>query len=307
MKKPSTLQLVFGSFVGIVNNRYIKPSIYLPTRVGKYELVSEIQKDKPDKKYGTGVYKKGRKKFFIKTWNGTVRDYDYYSLVNEYLYSRVLSRAANRSDSLTDSLRIRFPNPVAIYQKEHTTSVVYEFIDGVGVDTLTKSKEVKLLSTAIEGLSTLTGSLTKTELDTFSKRNIVFYLFTLPIFTVLALLFNRDKWRVILKSFVICIKNIKISKEQLRLAHGDLHPGNLILTSKNGIQNLYILDCENMVMTYPDYDLSLLTLDPQFKQITKGISEKLKYPASTFLMTYIGIHCAVTDKDIFLTKFLESL
>lgn len=304
MKKPNTLNLIFGSIVGLVNNRYLKPTIFVPKKVGKYILLSEIQKEKINKKYGTGIYKRGRDLYFIKTWTGSIRDYDYYSLIKEYLFSKVLSSVVTKNQSMS----LKFPEPEGIYKINNSVSVVFKYIEGTSVGTLNKREKTELVAEAIDGLSNLSHKLNKKEKDTFPIRNHSFYLLTLPLITVLAFAFNINTWKIITQSFYLCIKNYFNHKPaELVLAHGDLHPDNLIVSKEGEKHSLYILDCENMILTYRDYDLSLLTLDPQFKFLARDLSVKLQYPASIFLMTYIGLHCAITDNDVFLKKLIENL
>lgn len=304
MKRPTTINLILGSIIGLINNRFYKPNIYTPKKVSGYRLVSEIQKNKKYKKYGTGLYMKGNEVFFIKTWSGLLRDYDYYSLIKEYNFSKILSSVVKKHPNS----ELRFPEPVKLYHHNNRVSVVYKYIDGVHVETLGNSRKAESIANAIEGLSQLSEKLNKQELNQFPIRNHMFYLLTLPLITVLALVFNVSKWKIIIHSSYLCVRNFsEHNSGRLILAHGDLHPGNLILGKNKNGQYLNILDCENMILTYADYDLSLLTLDPEFSILSKELASKLKYPASIFLMTYIGLHCAITDNDIFLATLLEKL
>src|SRR3989337_1316797 len=78
-----------------LSNRNSRRKITLPDTIGGYKLIKDLQDDK-SYPFKIGLYKKGRRRFVGKIWEGRFKNLHYYNLINEIVASYTLSTLRER-------------------------------------------------------------------------------------------------------------------------------------------------------------------------------------------------------------------
>lgn len=282
--KPNNLKIVLGTGVMVIKRVLgIKNTVSIKKNIGKYHLVKEFTK-LGNPRYAIGLYKKGTKRYVIKTWYSKVRDLDYYSLINEYIVNGIFDKknVKNRSE-------IFFPGSVELISGNHSLSAVFEYIPGKKLSEYPIQFQLKTLEEVIGRLTVLSSHLTPTQLSNLDTRGFWFYLITLIPLTLTALI-KSDKKRTILKSFFLCILGVVTDKNnQLHLAHRDLNCENIILRGNH----IYLLDAERMVLTLPQYDTAYILQNPEMNYLKNRVNF-FEVTTNKFLWNYISLQFALS-------------
>lgn len=288
-KKPTIFQLTIGLLVSIGQSMFTKKGISVPVTVGKYRLVSVVEKEILNQEYGIGVYEYMGEKVFIKTWSGRIENFRYYSLVKECLINEALYRKMEENKSLGSKYLIKVPRVIGYMKKRNSLSVVFEYIHGKTLTSSSFAEQTEVIAAIIKALYSVSKSFTDKEKKQFSIRPFIFYIFSLPLFTLLTVILNFRSSKSTLKALFNCLKTIDhIKVKNLYLVHGDLDLHNVI-KNKSGY---YLLDCERMIITIPNYDVTYMSLYPHLRQLTKLVCKQLNQTPNIFIKNYLSIQLA---------------
>lgn len=301
LKKPTILQLGIGLLVSICRSLINgEKTGVLPRVVGKYRLVSPVQKENLFREYHIGVYKYRNKKVFIKTWIGFVKDFQYYELINEYFINKALYKKLN------SHAYIKVPNIISYVSKMRSFSIIYEFIDGESLSSFSRKKQIKIISEVLNVFDRLFTSLTEKESRYFSKRTLKFYIPSLAFLSILTILSSPRSFKVVLRGYMDFLNSIKcIERNNLTIAHRDLSLHNILVKGRY----VFLIDCARVVLTYKDYDIAYMRINPTYKKIVKELSRNFNYSINAFLENYILINQARSFSDPvgFKNFYLEEL
>ncbi len=295
IRKPSILNIIVGAARSFLSLNESLEHSGTPKRVGRFNLVSILDKarENPYRNFEVGIYEFAEKKYFIKTWQGRVKDTNYYSLINEYLVTGMLYKKTKSVGEL------KFAQPIDIVESKDRLSAVYEFIVGQNLDKENIEKQAEVINKIIKSLQIISNSLTEKEKNQLTKRSIFFYLIFLPLLTLMLMIRGKNR-KIIFSQFVKSVFNTSFFNKELTLAHRDLDPNNILISGKL----IYLLDNERVVLTLPNYDFTNLLIYKGRSNLTKLISKKYHLKTDDFLKTFITFHYTVNNiKDIEFRKY----
>jgi len=287
--RPTLACFIFGFFISVIQEVffYRNKSKKTPEKIGKWKIIKIVKKDNYINKFNIGVYKYKRKKVLIKSWFGDLKNFNYYDLLQEYFTTKLMNKLINSDNYPKSKYKLRIPNIKGYHRTKKSFSLIIEYIQGRRLSTLSQYKQAEILIYILKNYKNITFSK-RLQLQDFPKQSIYFYLLSLPLHTMMSALSNLKSTPVILKAFLLFLRSLKyFKKEPLILAHRDLNPKN-ILIRKN---NIFLLDNGNTVLTFPNYDLEYLRLDPEFEPVFYKICSKLKYDTNNnFFLNFFLIH-----------------
>lgn len=249
LKKPTLCQLFIGFFVSKIQGIFTQKKIYIPKRIGKYNLVRKTTRKDEGHGYGIGLYVNNGGKYFIKTWSGKMKDFSYYSLVNEVIVNRILGRELKKSSFLA------CPNIIDVIRSKMTLSVIFEYVEGKELNEYSFDYKKRVYRRILNELKQLSFVLTESEKKQLQSRSIPFYVLTLPFFYVISVIYHPQLLFNATKLFIqALIEILKTQTSVLFLTHRDLHPENIKIVSRK----IYLLDLESIALTIDGYDLASL-------------------------------------------------
>ncbi|MDO8658209.1 MAG: hypothetical protein Q7K55_05700 [Candidatus Levybacteria bacterium] len=284
LKKPTTLQMGIGLIISICKSLIKKQkNVVIPQKIGKYQLVSDVKKENLFREYGIGIYQYRGKKVFIKTWTGFVGDFQYYELINEYFMTKALYKEFKLHKY------IKVPKIISYVNKKGSFSIIYEFVKGKNLSFFSGKKQVEVIHKVLNAFDHLSTNFTKREDNCFSKRTLKFYILSLTFLSFLTILSNLGSFKAVLRGYISFLKETrKVKKNNLRIAHRDLNLHNILIKGKY----VFLIDCARVALTYRDYDIAYLSINPKFKKISKEIGRSSNYSGNLFLESYILINQA---------------
>ncbi|MBI2595751.1 hypothetical protein HYW46_03390 [Candidatus Daviesbacteria bacterium] len=288
-KKASTLNLLVGmiiSFFGI-NKLFNKYNLEL-TNIGKYRLIRTIKKSNGFSNFYVGIYSdnQGNKKF-IKTWQGHFRDFHYYSLLNEIISSKLLSKEFSKTAIKICGKKLEVTEVLEIIEEKRLLSVVFKYIPGKQLKCFSIPFQVTYIKGILEAFEKVSKPL---QLNGFPTRSLSFMVLSLPFLIFLGVISNPKYSWTIIKSALLILKGFVLSNQKsLYLAHRDLSAENILVSKSSAT----IIDCEYMVLTLKDYDFTqkLIKTDSRdvysrIQKITKEFNQPLALYISLNLSHY---------------------
>lgn len=293
-KLPSFFQRIIAlinSNLGINRNWELQPA---PCHTANYVFSSEIRKNGHHHEFATGIYRDEKKKVFIKTWFGRVKDLRYYALINEYSCNKTLYFKLKSLSGSNRKYRIFVPKILDVIETKNSLSLVYEYVEGHHVSELPLSKQSEILHSAYQTLQKLSLRFSDTEKGNFGVISSAFYKRSLPFIALVTSLSAPKARRAVLKASIECSRKRKfVDTKTLFLAHRDLDPQNFIVNNSN----VYILDCERMAFTVPEYDLNYLSLKPHCAELSDNLFKLAGVNPNVFLQNYIAIQFSHTPDN----------
>ena len=197
------------------------------------------------------------------------------------------------------------PTVFGYVQSDDSLSVIFEYIEGKQLTSFPLIKQTEIFLIVLNSLQKVSYLFSNREKGNFLQITGRFYLLSLPLLTLLTLVSKVDKFKEIIKIFVETLKRVNHLKyKSLHLAHRDLEPHNIIVNRSN----VYLIDCERMAFTIPNYDLNHLSLKPDFKLLSAALFRKMKVKPNKFLKNYITIQFAgIPDHPNFKNYYLHNL
>lgn len=301
LKKPTILRVGIGLIISICKS-FIKKqkNVSIPQKIGKYKLVFDVKKENLFREYGIGIYQYRKKKVFIKTWTGFVGDFQYYELINEYFMSKALYKEFKSHEY------IKVPKIISYINKKGSFSIIYEFVKGKNLSFFPGKKQVEVIHKVLNAFDHLSIKFNKRENNCFLKRTLKYYILSLTFLSFLTILSNLGSFKVVLRGYIDFLKDIRnVKKNNLRIAHRDLNLHNILIKGKY----VFLIDCARVALTYEDYDIAYMSVNPKLKKISKEIARSSNYSGSLFLESYILINQArsFSDPAGFKNFYLEKL
>src|SRR5258706_11395001 len=288
LKKPTMFNIVLGNIILMIKEQINDNTMPSPKKIGSYTLLQRMVRPHKSSNSAIGIYQKGRKKYFIKSWTGIIKDINYYCIVSQYLTNKAFHELFV---SKSNKYNIKTPKAIEYIKSKNSLSVVYEYIDGRQLDKFDSEIQAKIIVNIANNLKSFSDSLSEEEKKYFSKRNKLFYMFILLVASIILLIFSPRNFKIILNSFFNSIAALLSSKENGQsLAHRDLLPKNIMVSNKN----IFILDLETMVMTLPDYDYSFLQIEPDNKKIAEIVKKKFRKYGDKAITRMIALRYAVS-------------
>ncbi len=285
IRPPSHLDLIKGALYLFLQEKLLNGNreLLLPNFVDGYELLYTVKKSNNASRLAIGVYTKGGRKFFVKFWNGRIKDLTYYFLVHEYLVTRLLSKRFNSKDS-----NVRTSEIIGAYENSRWLLVIFDFIEGVTLEKLSLVEKAKYWNNARIALQKVSKLLSQEEGKIIGSRGLLFYSMVLSILLPVILILSKGSRRTIFKAWLQNLKRIgSLSRTDLVLAHRDLMPNNIILGEDSRV---YIVDWDNARITLPDYDFANLRVFINQKELLDLLSYKFNERAVSFLKSYIATY-----------------
>ncbi len=274
--KSSKAKLAFTALLSLVSS---KNKSKIVRKIGPYLLDKKIKKENGFNPYFVGIYKKDNKKYFIKTWNGSIKDYNYQILVNELVINEVLYHKLLKG-------KIRTPKIIEYLLNKNSLSVVYEYIGGRLLFSYPLDFQTRIMSKIINLFKKASLKTNSKYLSILEKKDKSFYISSLSYITLLSLISSPKAYSLILNAYIKALVNLfNIRHSNLMINHGDLSPDN-ILVSKN---KYYVLDCGRLALTLPEYDLTYISLNPIFSKLSKNVSRQLGVQVNQFLKIYLSL------------------
>jgi cellulose synthase/poly-beta-1,6-N-acetylglucosamine synthase-like glycosyltransferase/glycosyltransferase involved in cell wall biosynthesis/O-antigen/teichoic acid export membrane protein len=293
LRRPGSLQMLFGALISAVKSKIKTKPFALPQTIGRYHLQKEILRNGNVKSTLIGVYESENKKYLIKSWQGSIKDLNYYYLVNEYLTNKVLFQ---KISGLPENSQLKLPQVMECIASSESLTVVFEYIEGTSLSLLPIDQQVQVWREVANTLKTISGQLTDSEKNYFRTRTPLNYLAFLPFLTATLLFFSPKNYKTILRSLRNCLNNTQsLRRFSLTLAHRDLLLSNIMVSD----QNIYLLDCENMALTVEGYDFAFMSVQPRHQNLANVLVRDFFHLNTIFLQNYICIHHAVGSGNFF--------
>jgi serine/threonine protein kinase len=259
----------------------------IPKLIDGYVLIKKLS-SKNSARFTTGIYQKNHRKYIIKTWNGLIKDLNYYSLLNEYRVDKLLS---NKCIHLT-GLSIRIPKSYKLIQNSSSLSAVFEYIDGKELKKYTAKFQSDTYKNIVSELAQVYKRLSLKEKSQLDKRSFLFYGLTLLPLTFVSIFVSGDiisSTKCMLKGLI----GLTHCKKWLTLAHRDLSGNNILIKGNH----TYLLDTERMVITLAGYDLVHLAQNPDVDRLSrrKIVNQYLK---NNFLWFYVSLQFLLSGSSL---------
>lgn len=282
------------SFVSLILNQ--KSSNIPPVKVGEYSLETIIGKNQKGKRYATGIYKNGKKKVFIKTWSGRLKNFDYFSLKNESKISKIIYKYSS-SLQLEDQLNV--PKVVAEIKNKNQYSIIFEYINGNLASTLPVSKQVEIINKVLNGLSTISTKISEIDKASIPSRSVFWHLEVFVPKLIKSKLPNKAKWQLLTAVLWSYMSLIPVSSTEKKIAHGDLLPQNIIVNKKK----IYLIDFGQTSFTIPDYDLAYISTQPNLSSLIAKLLPHGLVMTQTYMSKLIASVSAVSTETVAMQNY----
>lgn len=249
------INYIFGEFFNFFNHR---TKAILPQRIGDYNFVSKFEKNGTKKNFLLGMYKNSKgQKAFAKMWSANYRDFNYYSLKNEVLVSKILNSAMNKNRKFlpAELSRLSIPKLITSEEKENYLIMLTEYIQGIEAFSLPSERKIDLYFKTIKFIHFLGTKLTLKQKGSISKRTPFDFVLLYPMLITKAAISHPRAALYVIMGIPIFLRCLPaLFKENIFvLSHRDLHFRN-ILTAAN---KDYVIDLQLCVLAHPIHDLTI--------------------------------------------------
>ncbi len=263
------------------------------SNIANYILYKEINRANETNKFSIGLYKKDNKKYFIKTWHGSIKDMFYHFLLNEYQVNLVLYQLLHQHK---DIIGIRTPRAIEFVTRAQSASLVMEFIEGKPIKNLPSKIQMQIITNVMKDLELLSKKITNTMANKLHKRTKKSYVSLLILETILLLIKSPNDLFIILRMFFsLLISLIRTQQTKLVLSHRDLTPNNVMIKNKK----TYLIDCEQVALTLPGHDLCYLAINKEFPSLMKQAKLSLHTVKNKFIRNFLIMQLSVAGEKFF--------
>ena len=248
--QPYALGKIFwAGVIGSIQRKFkINKNQLIPLIVGDYRFVSLIKKVGPKKSYRLALYKNNNgEKAFAKLRSSMIKDYHYYSLLNEIAVNKILTQVYDRIKRTLPNkyLHIRFPRFLYACEANGWLVELMEYVTAKDTNNFRDEQKVTTFVLVSDFLGYLGKHFTIEERKQISRRTTL-NLISLYPFILLKTLINYPYLVIkIIKATVLFISSIPDLKKtrQEQLIHRDLHFFNILQDKKT----LVVIDLQQCV------------------------------------------------------------
>lgn len=254
--------------------------VEFPKSIGAYIFELEFKKIGDRNSYPLGIYRnpEGEEALF-KMRDARIKDYHYYSLLNEINMYQILNKALRRLNRiLPERLKnITIPKIICVVEDKNYIGMLLEYVDGQTAQDLSSEKKGKIYFLILEFLQYLGNHITDDERKKISKRTPMHYLFLYPFLVIKAIVTYPRSSSIVLLGIPIFFNAIfyMIKDGKSALTHRDLHFKNIMVSGNR----LMLIDLQKCVFTEPLHD-AVTTLrywwkrDSLYLLLLEGINKK---------------------------------
>lgn len=282
LQTPTAWESICGAWFTLLKSRSMRPPLAPPNIVGEYTLLSDFDKKDGSRNMSIGLYQKHGKKYVIKQWVGVYKDLSYYTLVNEYVVNRMLFS----KEAFTET-QVRIPQSLEYFSDDCSLTCVFEYIEGIHVQSFDDTKQAQVLQSCLQALEQASLEITAEERRLFGQRRKWFYGMILCVLPPVSLFVSPRIFGNIVRSSIQTLRKLlAIQASPSTIAHRDLTPSNILMQG----DTIYIMDTENLLLTFPGYDYAFIACAPELTEVTKKLVVQYHPDTVDFLKKYIILH-----------------
>lgn len=288
MKQPMRYPTMFDWLVATVISTFKNvraDTAQAPQKVGNYQLIRAVAKDHKRQRFGLGVYEKDKRKYFIKTWEGRVKDASYLELIQEYKVGILLHDSFEQLVR-AGKIKTHLTKPIELIGSKKKVSLVFDYIADEMPGEVSSAERAKAMTQVLIDLVLVTKYMPEDVAKQLPHLRLWHYVWTLPLVYFHGLVTKPQYLVELTISLLKCFKNLfKIEHVPYVLAHRDLAPLHV-----RQFKGRYFL-CDNGYMAYTilGYDLAYLSAILRYKPIYAKVSTTTKYTGNYFLKNYLII------------------
>lgn len=231
-------------------------------------------------RFFVGVYSDKKRKYIVKRWSGSSKNATFVQIKREYEISSILSRLKIEF--------VNFPKIITKYQSNNEFSIVYEHISGNNLHHYSLDYQVGVVEKCLDELGSIGKKISKKEILRIPEKSFVNYMVSLPAYWLLFMLHSYKDWKILTKSFLYCVFNLKeLYFNSTSIAHGDIKPENIIITKK---EKIYLIDCEQMIRTKAGYDVNKIVASNISPKLSTSIKRRYPKLINRALINYICLN-----------------
>ncbi len=256
---PTWVHYCWGMVMGNINRLFRFKNKEVQHFFG-YTLEKVVSKTNGYHNYRVGIYTKNGVRYFVKFWSGTVRDYNFYSLVNEFFTSAALySVSQDRTDR-----KIYFPDIKDLYVSRNSMAIIYEYIDGHELTLESKEVQQETITNVLAYLKSLAPVLSSEYKPYLKMRGFVYYCVSFPYYFYKFAIPAPSKVLSLIPTLIRSLLSLRT--KSLIPTHGDLTTDNIRVSG----ERIYLVDFEYFSLTYSGYDRYYF-----YKQVKGGMPGRL--------------------------------
>ncbi len=246
--------VTIGEILGF-RNKTLKADF--PSEIGNYKFQKVFSKKEiKSKMFVFALYenKKGEKAL-AKMWRGSIKEFVYYTLLNEIAVYKTLNKVLKRlAKSIPEEFKnIRIPKYIGAIQDKKSLLILTEYIEEASADKIMSHNAFEICKKCADFLRFLGSKMTKKEKEGISRRTILDIFLLYPLLLIRTIIIRPRLFGTLIKGLPLVASSLPafFKKREISLGHRDLQPKN-ILIAKGGI---YIVDLQFCIFSYELYDL----------------------------------------------------
>jgi len=242
-KTKTLVEIILGYFLSFLEKGHGEDNHIFPIEIEGYKFIDEFKSQSPTVTcFKMGIYQSDSgEKAIAKIHNKKIKNKEYYWLINEIRSYRGFNYLY---DKYGEEIKDKFPDicvPRMIYFKveKNLVVVLIEFLDGDIIDNLSLVKKSEITEKILEYFYFL-GKYSKDKnlVKFFIKRSNLFFLFSINIYALKAMIKNLSFIFLITQAYLYFVSNYFCLPRlnDVQIVHRDLNPKNILFGSnKNKI------------------------------------------------------------------------
>ncbi|MCI0533239.1 glycosyltransferase [bacterium] len=286
---------LFHMVLGIAVS-FLKPRRVLrtPQKIGKYTLISPVNKEIVHDNFSIGIYSSEKEKVFIKTWSGKIKDFNYYSLQNQRMVNALLSEKLSGQERAGE-MEISTPAIKEVIETNQSVSLVFEYIDGKTLLEFPPEFQEKTIRAILSRLRACSKSLTKKEEGYFMRLSGIFYFLSFPLIFMAFVVLYPKKLLVALHAIARSLPSLpELLREPLIIAHRDISPDNILVRG----EKIYLIDWEVAALAPESFDPVFIMMNPKFSGVPKNMADDFKQYRNDFLAVRTALYAMINLRNV---------
>src|SRR3989344_9159892 len=225
-----------------------KAEFQYPINIKGYIFKKALFTDYQHRSFKYAIYEKDRKKAFLKLWANTYKNFDYYSLIHEVKFYRLLENSINKQNrSNQTNSNIKVPKLLYIQEDKNKVTLLLEHIEGVDIKSLLTEKKIKIYQDVIKFLNNLYLNISVNSFGSFKSTKLLIINF--PLLILLTAIKFPDRTGILLRSIKIYFLNIAniLTTHKYTLVHRSLEDQNILIEGNN----TYLIDWQLVTIAHP--------------------------------------------------------